>query len=97
MQAGPVAEGTGPRAGPDRVLGRGSSRGLRPWGRPNPGARPGTQRKEPACWPVQADAQAGRRSACADAGGDGDQKTVAGEGIGSAGKGQNEAGLTLVS
>ena len=70
LQAGPVAEGTGPRAGPDRVLGRGSSRDFRPCGRPSPVVRPGCGPREPASRPVQADAQAGVRAVTPAAGGD---------------------------
>ena len=61
MQAGPVEEQAGRRTGPNRVLGRTQARGCRPSSRPRPGWRPGLYQSQPACWPVQADAQAGAR------------------------------------
>ena len=70
LQAGPqVGPGRGagrdsgragrPQSRPKPVPGRAQARGCRPRGRPRPGVRPGIQRKQPACWPAQADAQAG--------------------------------------
>ena len=66
VQAGPVAEAAGLRTGPNRGAGRGQARGCRPSGRPRPGWRPGLYQSQPACWPAQADAPAGR--ACGDTG-----------------------------
>ena len=90
-----MPEKAGLRAGPVRGASRGPARRVRPSGRPRPGARPGIPRKQPAHWPVLADAQAGRAGMCDDdADTAGDQNRAAEEGKRERGKKQKDAGLT---
>ena len=61
LQAGAVPEQAGLRAGPNRVVGRATTRDCRPSGRPRPGVRPGHCPSQPAPRPAQAGSTAGAR------------------------------------